>query len=121
MALAHAQRGKRWVTSCSTGFELATTNYNDLQWPLIASRLCESPVSLLFFLVPIFVFCSVPASFGQAAQTSLEYPKSRPESFEWDHQIELSTRRSTTEISLRPSDSQRKSLEIGEQLHLGDA
>jgi hypothetical protein len=42
-----------------------------------------------FFLVPIFVFGSVPASFRQAAQTSLEYPKSRPESFEWDHQIEL--------------------------------
>ena len=72
-------------------------------------------------LATVFALFVVPASLGQSAQTSPpETPKSRPESFEWDHQIELFDEAYNDANYVEAERFARKSLEIADQLQLGD-
>ena len=72
-------------------------------------------------LISIFFFSGIPASIAQTAQAPTEASKSRPESFEWDHQIELFDEAYYDGNYLEAERFARKSLEIAEQLHLGYA
>src|ERR1700757_1243769 len=104
----------RPVTSFGTGFEPLAERYNGSE-RLLTPR-CRSMKAILSCLLVLSCILST-LLFGQSVQA----PKSRPESFEWDHQIDLYDEATQNGNYSEAEGFAHKSLEIVEQLQLGDA
>jgi len=73
-----------------------------------------------FLLASAFVSSLVPTPSAQAVQTSTELSKSRPEGFEWDHQIDLYDEAYNDGNFVEAERFARRSLEIVQALELDD-
>lgn len=102
------------VTSFGTGFEVAANRYNGSKRRLAPRFRSMKAIISRFFLIVCILSTLL---FGQSAQPT----KSHPESFEWDHQIDLFDDSFNNGNYVEAERFARKSLELADQLHLEDA